>query len=486
MLKASQSVLSIKLPTVLILIATPWFILLLISFITRHSIFNSVPVWSDELSYWHEVLSLSQKGLGHGYYTYNESLPAASTFGSHGFGTVSVYAFYAIIFGWKSYSIVTANAFFMSLAWLAVLLIAKPSSKLIIRLLIVNLFFVPFLFFSGTSMSEGLNYAVLIVVFGLLNRLIKNNSRPLLFGYVLYVIFISLIRINYVVFFVPILFLPFDFVAGLKRKLILFLSIVLFSAALFLFTAHFVSPYNQSFISELFSQQGIFPKLTHFSQHFVQNILIYLNPFSDNMIQVALRYFTVLLILYIAFKSQMFHNRFKKLEIGYFVVFLILILTVLINISVYDIGDWRDYRVISPILFGSILFIILGDKTHEFHLISVLNLIMIAVMVASPKVFGSFHESRYTLIKNDSLLNTIKFENNAQTPFENTIIVDVFDTSVVMNVPAGIGISFVDSLNDNLKSKYIFSSKELRLTNYKLTAKNRQGFLYSNQLTSHQ
>ena len=112
----------------LLLIASPWFLLYFTTCFIHHSVLNSVPCWSDELAYWHEVLSLSQKGLNFGYYSMNEVLPAHLSFGSHGFGTVSVYALYAKIFGWKPFSIVIANAFFMSVAFLFLTALVKISS----------------------------------------------------------------------------------------------------------------------------------------------------------------------------------------------------------------------------------------------------------------------------------------------------------------------------------------------------------------------
>ena len=97
----------------LLLVAQQWLILFVTTrLIAHHSIFDSVPVWSDELSYWHEVLSFSQKGLNFGYYSINEVVPTYLSFETHGFGTISVYALFGKFFGWKTYSVTTQHPLF--------------------------------------------------------------------------------------------------------------------------------------------------------------------------------------------------------------------------------------------------------------------------------------------------------------------------------------------------------------------------------------
>ena len=114
MIKTLRSALNFKLFACLLLIALPEILLFITTdIIVHHSVFDSVPCWSDELAYWHEILSFSQKGFNFGYYTVNEALPTCMSFGTHGFGAVSIYALFGKIFGWKAYSMVIANAFFM-------------------------------------------------------------------------------------------------------------------------------------------------------------------------------------------------------------------------------------------------------------------------------------------------------------------------------------------------------------------------------------
>ena len=90
-----------------------------------------------------------------------------------------------------------------------------------------------------------------------------------------------------------------------------------------------------------------------------------------------------------------------------------------------------------------------------------------------------FNESKYSKPMENKMLSGIKYTTNTRTCFDNTLVVKLFNQHLVMNVPAGIGISTEDSLSDKLCSKYIFSEKALKLKKYRLINSDKQGYLYS-------
>lgn len=463
----------------LLLIVSPWIVLFFTTIvITHHSVFESVPCWSDELSYWHETLSFCQKGFDFGYYTINEALPKCLSFGTHGFGAVSVYALFGKIFGWKTYSIVIANAFFMSLAFLISVIISKVSAKNLLSMLLFSISFTPLILFSSTSMTELLNYSVLIVYVGLLYVYFKRGGNQLLALLLVFCTGISFIRIIYIVLFLPLLLNRKD---GFKFDLRFCISFVLwliYSAILFFVNNLFVSPYPDSFLSALFANSSFADFISDISTHFVQNLQNFINPLSDSPVQVLLRYFILITCVYSLIKSKILQSRFKSIEIEYFIVFLILFLFLLINIAAYDIFDWRDYRVMSPILFGCILFLILNGKRSVLYFALVINIVGCVLLINSPALIESFSKDRYLIPAENKLLIKIEYIQNTKSGFENTIAVQQFNAKTVLNIPAGIGISCADSLSDNLKSNYIFSEKEQTLTTYKLIGSNESGYLY--------
>ena len=168
MFKTLRSVFDWRLVLGFLIIAFPKILIFVTAWLHAHTQpAFLVPVWSDELSLWHEVFSFSQKGFNFGYYTINEAVPKYLSFGTHGFGTVSVYAFFARHFGWKTFSIVSANVFFLQMAYLSFLILTLPTAKQYIYIILFSISFTPLILFFSTSMSELLNYSVLIVYFGL-------------------------------------------------------------------------------------------------------------------------------------------------------------------------------------------------------------------------------------------------------------------------------------------------------------------------------
>ncbi len=482
MIKILRSTLDFKLFLNLLLIVSPWLILIGFSLISGHFITESIPVWSDELSYWHEIFSLSQKGFHHGYYTYNEIIPSISNFGPHGLGTVSVYTLFAKFFGWKSYSMIIANAFFISIAFCILVIIVKPASKVITFIFLFTITYTPYLLFSITSMSEGLNYALVIVYFSLLHILIQHKRKTVFILLLVVCTYFSIIRIIYILFFLPLLFVlkkeyKFD------SKLFLYFGFwILFSVILFIFSSWFVSPYPDSFLNELFKVNGLNQKISLFTAHFVANLKNFVNPFSDDILQVLERYFVFIVLIYSFIKSKLLRTKFKRIEIRYFVVFLILFSVFLITVAAYDVFDWRDYRVLAPVLYGSILFLMLNSNPYNFYSSLAINCIIFVFLIISPALTKFLNEKRFEKPKVNEILNRIEYTTNEKSTFENTIAVKSFTQHIVLNVPAGIGISTVDSFSDNLHSKYIFSEIILTLKTYQLIDYNGIGYLYSKKI----
>ena len=474
----SKNINKLGLLSCLLLIASPWLILFIISLITGHHFTKSVPVWSDELSYWHEILSLSQKGLQHGYYTYNEVIPALSSFGSHGFGTVSVYVLFAKVFGWNTYSIVIANAFFMSLAFLFLCIMLKPSAKNSGFILLFTVSYSPYLLFSVTSMSEGLNYALMIVYFSLLNVYIQRDSKVLLVSILAVCTTFSFVRIIYVLLFLPILFIRNkEFKFDLKLLINMLLWIV-FSTILFAISSQFVSAYPDSFLNDLFTGTGIAEKISRFAVHFSDNLLKFINPFSENLLQVSERYFILMVLIYSLLKSHIFQYKLTRIEIRYFVVFLILFSVLMITFGAYDVFDWRDYRVLAPVLYGCVLYLILNANNFEMSGLLTINVLVMVFLMSSSLTWKLFSEDRYCKPITNNMLARIKYTANARNYFENTLVVQSFNQKTVFCIPAGIGITTVDSISDKLHSKYIFSKNILKLKTYTLIDFDSSGYLY--------
>ena len=469
----------------LLLIASPWILVYVTTGLIAHqSVLDSVPCWSDELAYWHEVLSFSQKGFDFGYYSMNEVLPTYLSFGTHGFGMVSVYTLFAKIFGWKACSIVIANAFFLSLAFVVLTALVKVSSRNMVFIVILTLTCIPLILFSGTSMSEVLNFSILIVYAALLHVYFQRGGKNWLFFLLVFCIIISFIRIINIILFIPLLFKRKSEFKIDSKFMIYCVLVILFSAMLFVVNNLFVSPYPYSFLTELFKSNGFSDFVRNFAIHFVENARNFINPVSDTIIQVLQRYLELSICLICLWKSRILQTKFRTVVLDYFVVFLILFLFLLINLAAYDVFDWRDYRVLSPILYAGILFLILNGKGFIAYSPFAFNILGIILLVTIPQVMESFHNERYIKPDINPLLNQLEYTAHPVTRFENTIILQQFNTNTVLNIPAGIGISYSDALSDKLRSRYIYSTEKLQLLTYKLIGSNESGYLYKKILTT--
>ena len=467
----------------LLLVISPWILLLIVTKLISHNcVFFSIPYWTDELSYWHEVLSFSSKGFNFGYYTINEIVPKILSFGTHGFGTISIYSLYAKIFGWNYYSIVIANNVFISLAFFFFVLIVKPTTEKTLLITSFYLTYSPIILYCSTSMSEMLNYAIIIIYFTLLYTYINSgvNKKNIVFFLFFLCVFISFIRIIYIVLFLPIILCRTKQFKLDRKTIYLLGGWILLSISLFLINSQFVSPFPVSFLSELFSVSNPLQFVLSFVKHFILNVLRFIYPFRDESIQIFQRYLILYLILWYFIKYRVRKFRYLFNDPRYLSGFIIIVLSLLITISAYDVFNWRDFRVMAPLIFGVFLLAILYDGLLIIKRLLLINLIGILLICFSPKIYNSFFfdSNRYTKPLTNIAFNRIRYNKNALSKFENTVVVDSYDANIFLYTDAGIGITYSDTLSDILKSKYIYTHSSQTLKTYHIIEASRGENLY--------
>lgn len=465
-----------------LLIASPWILLLITIFISGGSISTTHPYWTDELFYWHEALSLAQKGLEFGYYTIDESTPQYLSFGMHGFGTVSIYALYAKLFGWELNSIVIANCSLVSLSFLFLIVLTKPNIKYILLLAAFYGTFLPIILYNASSMSELLNYSGLIVYMSALYLYLKstNKSNWIFVLLLLICTYLSFIRIIYIVLFIPVLFeknkvQKID--ANFWRTSAIWIAI---SGFLYVFVSKLTTPYPFSFLAELSSTPSITKFISVFASHAWKNTIKMISPVHETAIQISLRYCFIALMVFLVWKSEIIKNKYKKWNSPYLYLFIIMFSIVVVTILGYYVSHWRDYRVIAPILF-SVLAITSLYNSKILKIGIACNILSIALMFTA-NYDQFFSTERYRTIKNFPDLKTIEYLENVKSPFENTITFDYSPFDEVFSIPAGIGMNLTfGAITDSLQSHYIYSSKEYKLDTYQVVSSSPQGILYRKQ-----
>jgi hypothetical protein len=181
----------------------------------KRSLFDFRPTrWSDQVYYWHQILTFSQVGFNGGNYMFYERPPSIDffRFGASGFVFPSLYGTLGRILGWETYTGILFNMLAIALAIWVIIYIAKLDR---IQILLTGLFLLsiwPVLLNIPTIMQESLHQAAGLVLAALFYRLLRRDMPRWLFVTgIVFLGFISLIRFSWV-----LLFLPF-FVLSLKK-----------------------------------------------------------------------------------------------------------------------------------------------------------------------------------------------------------------------------------------------------------------------------
>lgn len=85
--------------------------------------------WSDEITYYKQIEAAIESGIPQGYFGYNESRAELLSFGAWGPFPLIPYIIWGKIFGWTYLAPVFANITMCSIAFLMLVLLAKPDIK---------------------------------------------------------------------------------------------------------------------------------------------------------------------------------------------------------------------------------------------------------------------------------------------------------------------------------------------------------------------
>lgn len=210
-----------------------------------------------------------------------------------------------------------------------------------------------------------------------------------------------------------------------------------------------------------------------------------MNIRNGQILEILQRYFVLIAFIYLLFKSEIINSKFRKWNPTYFYALIVFSLVLVINITAYDITDWRDYRVFAPFLFSIIIFLTLStknNKTIQWALSINLTILAIAfISQAFTSTIQGFAVGRYNKVETIEELKHLKYTTDAKSKFENTILVTEFNPDIALNIPAGIGISYLtEKLSDDfeIKSRYIYSKQRYSLKTHHIISESKQGYLY--------
>lgn len=437
------------------------------------SITSFHPVWSDELFYWHQILSFSQTGFGNGYYTFNE-LPARAGFthyGPHGPMFPLLYGTFGRSVGWQAYSGPVFNSALCGAALaLYASTVARNRHQQITAVLAIASYW-PLALYLPSTMQESVHAtAAIVMAFGFARIMQQHEALPtrslLLMGGL--ICCIALMRPTWSVLSLPLFLCRAPNMKRGQIAVALGLSAALVAGVFVLFQ-WMSAPYPNymSNTAELTRHSAI-GALTTLLHHASGNIHALFNPQAGNRLELMMRLQLLLLLVFAA--SLLFFPSLRARLKSWTgtaenppstLLFHICNLGIpfLFVIFFYDVGDWRDYRVLAPHLLLSLLVLIASGALKPVLLVAAGNILCVSSFLA---LFSTIHADQFKSARQPSLplSRSIQYRPAAD-PWCNTVLLDFDNLGFVPQIPAGIGTSFIVKkrpLSTPLKSRYLMLS----------------------------
>lgn len=420
------------------------------------------PTWSDEIFYWHQILTFKAAAFQGGYYTINEAGAAATFthFYTYGPWFVMIYGVLARFVGWERITFILFNMCFVTGAlvlFCKTILIQGRQFILLATMLGTFWCLVAFLL---TAMQESFQQALAILIATVFYVVFKDREKITWKWYIsgaIILVVAAVLRISWAILFFPFLWLT------ARPRLIwrfgsLMSGIVVFML-IYAFTQYTGSPGNNSITSIVdkfitsFSAgwSSFWDYFTHNLTSFVDTRKQPLDLLQTAQIVVFMVGMLAVVVFAAVYKQLSYEALFHLYNLG---------ATILVSCAFYIIATWGDYRVLGTHLMVSLLLLIAFKRYLPIYLFVITNVLFIAVF------YGYFQTEILPKYQVDvPAINSLHNQIESVAPYHpdttnawcNTIIfqVETFDTSLTA-VPAGMGLSFFKDANvPGYRSQYV-------------------------------
>lgn len=329
-------------------------------------------------------------------------------------------------------------------------------------------------------MTEVAQYALCIGYGILLYKYIKCPSTKCFIITLIYVSLIAFVRVYYIILLIPFLFLLCK-PAGWKMRCLYVLCYCVYCVSVFAIVSAFTAPYPYGFLVNIF-QGDIASVLKALCVHTFDNIGRFMYAPDAAHIEQLQRWFYLGVLGYTCYKG------IKARSVMHSCLALLLGSFLLVIVGAYDVFDMRDYRVLAPLLYIAVILSFLSEEHTTYKdilknvfYIGVLLYCSISVPYYLYKGMVSSQAERFAAIEEIPLLQQIPFDKNTDNNFDNTLLMPLekLTSDIVMNIPAGIGISIMGTEPVSAyQSRYILSGSNQILVGYHLVSENNELFLY--------
>ncbi len=455
-----------------LLIITPIFAMLIACGKAGVSFANLHPALNDENWYYLEAKNLAEGG-NLGYFGF---LGQHAKFGGGSAHTVFNLIFYIIagkIFGFSYNIIQITNLVLLVVSLLIFVLLVKPNK---LATCILSLFIItsPMIgYYSMIAMSETLNFSFMITCAGLIYYLINNKDaklyKTILVLSWIFVVYITLCRICFAIFVVPLTFIT---LRNLKMRYKILLSIVFTLAcmgAYYLYFSLFCSKYvlDESLFS-IIKTEGLFKTIGIVFKNLKTN-LIPINVKTAQIITTYLDLYLLMAFIVVAFIC----NKINKIKLSQQLI--------LINAAFILVGfifglcllyNYATYPTLCRLFYCAEIFAVFMLLSNKNFTISknVANKVL-TVFAAVCLCASVSYKCYYNYYKNDTFslsytyfnveqthlrIETIKTEmlskikpDKNKSRWENTLCYFDIDSLFLIGLPAGISINLIDVGQEN-------------------------------------
>lgn len=479
----------------LIVILTPGFIsCLLVVFYQNQSFELIFPIWSDEIFNWLQIRGFREVGLGTGNFTLNEVSPLLdfSRFYVHGPVYPIIMSMVSVPLNWGFNTVYFTNILMLSMSVLVYVLLANEKKYQLLYLLAVILCFWGMHLYMASAMRFIYFISLAFLMAALFHREYSDEQK--LSAYMLVVLFVLVIiatvsKVTNVILFVPLLLI-------LRKKInlswlsygtgLIILSMLLIGISMALY-APFPSRFSN--ILDTFSD-SYFLGISAIQNNLQYNVN---KLFSEDQagIWIVARLQLIVMIFYTLFNIVKRPRNYNGKTIFVFVTSSGTFAGILLF---YEIGNWVDYRVFTPIILMNTLLLI-SEKVNAIVLMVILSNLIIAPQFLD--AYNNLHKGKEEKMKiiearkvfAEEVKDIISYKKGG-TGWDNTLLVHkaAINSGVMSGLPAGIGLSWYSDIAyvSGIKSRYVLlpgeqASKQSKKENLHFIKTTSQGHLYINK-----
>ena len=447
------------------------------------------PAASDAIMYWHQIKTFAAVGFSGGYYTFGEEAAAASFthFYAHGPWYVALYGLIGKAVGWNLWSPMLFDAAAVTLALLGGLLLIRPNVRRLVLVLLVLLTYWPLHLHLPRAMQEPFHYAVAILLAGIFYRLLVHEGavpHRLLGAALVMIVGAALVRPTWALLLLPLVMIVVEkrphgraTQGSLLRYWPLLLACAVV-AGIFLQFLYVAAPFPNRVASDVqLLLRAPVDGLQRLLAVTTAQGMTYVWPDGEHRLWMLLRYQALGIVLWMtvlairrrgndAGQEAPVHLPWRRAEWRTHILNLGLI--VLLVVMLYDVGGWRDYRVVAPHLLLSLLLLAACGRGR------VVAVAVLAGLLVTPSFLTHYKDLAPPQFTDErarinafaaQTAGTLVYEAQAD-PWCNTILLPLRTAFLpeALAIPAGIGISFDfdNTIRSELKSGYVLVDDESR------------------------